>query len=459
MGDSSDPSIFYELFKKVRPDEILEDLKQFGVDVNPEAFTNPKSKESLGLYSLAIQVVFGKTSHDIRPEEIYRQLIHPPNELLGVDFSSENVDFFKNGIGNLRLWRYCQKLHSILGLKQIQRYELFNPTPKSFYDLISSFVVYLRFREAIYSLYEVSVSNLDFLAEKELRLSEDIMNLIKENQKFKGVMADTSAEHQLLLNNKRDLEGKLLSANEEFTRFKNRKKELDLEMSKIKNLLNDTMLSKSKARYTFDDLSEHVTTNIETASKLYTELKAEDANQRQRLDSLSSKAEELRAKYSKLLEASSVFDRLKVNLSDHYKDVVVPHVESLEFLKKASVQISKLNDRIAELTRKRDSLLSDLERHKKVHEEKLKKLGDESQTRIDQAKKFASESKSGNEVVLRKITDVKLMIEHVNDKISETRANSFDLFSKIDERLESLKESAYLYNEKIQLLNKRLTEA
>lgn len=346
-----------------------------------------------------------------------------------------------------------------MGLKQIQRYELFNPTPKSFYDLISSFVVYLRFREAIYSLYEVSVSNLDFLAEKELRLSEDITNLIKENEKFKGVMADTAAEHQLLLNNKRELEGKLLSANEEFNRFKNRKKELDLEMGKIKNLLNDTMLSKSKARYTFGDLSEHVTSNIETASKLYTELKAEDANQRQRLDSLSSRAEELRSKYSKLLEASSVFDRLKVNLSDHYKDVVVPHVESLEFLKKASVQIARLSDRIAELTRKRDSLLSDLERHRKVHEDKLKKLGEESQTRIDQAKKFVSESKSGNELVLRKITDVKFMIEQVNDKISETRSNSFDLFSKIDERLESLKDSAYLYNEKIQLLNRRLTEA
>ncbi|EAN32349.1 Nuf2 family protein [Theileria parva strain Muguga] len=458
MSDSSQLVLIHDLFKSVRPDEILEDLQKFGVTVSASAFRNPKPEESLGLYSLAIQVVFGKTIHDIKPEELSGKLYDTKTEVPGVDFSTENVDYLKNAIGNLRLWRYSQKLHKVLGLGEIERYELFNPTAKSFNELISAFVVYLRFRQALYSLYESSIQKLDNLAELDLRLDEDLKNLVRENDKFKNMVLENVVEHESLLKLKNELENRMIVANEEFTNAKETKKKLEIEKEKINSLVNDTMLSKSKARFTFDDLSQHFSTNIETASKIFNELNAEYASQSQTLEALVSDVERLNTIHASLVESCETFELLKSNLEEHYNEVIIPHVKSLELSKRLSSQTESLKLKIKQLTRTRDSILKDIEHQKTLQADRLKRLSDELQAKVDEAHRFAQESSNSESGLRAKISDMRDLISQMNSRAQDVRKHSQELFSQLSNMINTLYDSIESYNHKINNLNNSLTK-
>uniref|UniRef100_A0A3B0N7L8 Nuf2 family, putative n=1 Tax=Theileria annulata TaxID=5874 RepID=A0A3B0N7L8_THEAN len=459
MSDSSQLVLIHDLFKSVRPDEILEDLQKFGVSVSASAFRNPKPEESLGLYSLAIQVVFGKTIHDIKPEELSGKLYETKTEVQGVDFSSENVDFLKNAIGNLRLWRYSQRLHKVLGLGEIERYELFNPTAKSFNELISAFVVYLRFRQALYSLYESSIQKLDNLAELDLRLDENLKNLVNENDKFKNSLLEKVVEQESLLKLKNELENRMIVANEEFNNARETKKKLEIEKEKINSLVNDTMLSKSKARFTFDDLSQHFSTNIETANRVYSELNAEYISQSQRLEALVSDVERLNTLHGSLVETLETFELLKSNLEEHYNEVIIPHIKSLELSKRLSSQTESLKLKINQLTRTRDSISKNIELQKTLQSEKLKKLSDELQAKVDEAHRFAQESSNSESGLKVKIYDMRNLASQLNTKAQDVRKNSQELFSNLSQRIQTLYDSIDSYNETIKLLNKSLTNS
>ncbi|AFZ78948.1 hypothetical protein BEWA_017890 [Theileria equi strain WA] len=458
MDRSDDPIIIDELFRKVRPEEISDDLKELGVDIDPKAFKNPTADESLGIYSVAIQVIYGKTVDDIRPEERLGLFSDSVSIIDGVDIGPNDIDFLKCGIGNLRYWRYCQRLHQTLGLEPIERYELFNPTPESFNRFITAFDVYLRFRDAVYKLFETTIASLNLLSERDMHVTRDIRSINDEYDKFKKVHNETLDEHRALSNQKETLEKKLVEAKNLFNEYKHKKNEIEGELEDVKHALSNTLLSKTKERCLFDDLSDSFIIDSAAVEKILGELDNEFQIKNGKIGLLKKNVTDLRLKYDNIVRSCTFLEELGKNLQHHHNNVTIPHVDSLQELKKLKAQCDSLGEKIKILTENRNFIVNKLEHLKKLQKQKLGREQEESQLRINLAKRFAEDTEKSSDLIREKISETNERIEGVVLDTLTYRQNTEELFHNLNRKIKHVATATKCYNERIMYINSKLQE-
>ncbi|GIX63469.1 kinetochore protein NUF2, putative [Babesia caballi] len=394
MDIADEQQVTDELFRKVRFDEILEDLKELGVDVREQTLKNPTPEEALGLYGLAIQVIFGKTRTDIRPEDVYCQIHVYSSEVEGLRITADNLGFLKRGIGNLRFWRYCQRLHETLGLPDIERYELFSPTPESFHRFVSAFVVYLRFLQALRVLFESELADLNFRAEQEVQLDDNIRQVQQELQNFKRLREENALDISTSLGDKARLEQLLLDAKRVFNTHKEEKATIDGEVERAKVAINDVQLKRTKARHRSETLGEQVVSEPEALYVQKDELEAQEASQAAVLRTLADKFDQVAQRVQCLEACNEFMVDVRANLVQHLDEVLRPLVENSHAGTTLRVRNETLREQIVQQKAKRDEARGSLECARQSQEEKLRVAQEAADGRLKVARKFADDTQA-----------------------------------------------------------------
>lgn len=435
MDLTHEPQIIDELFRKVRPEEILEDLKELGVDIRDQTLKNPSPEEALGLYGLAIQVVFGKTRADIRPEDVYSQIHVFNSGVEGLDITEDNLDFLKRGIGNLRFWRYCQKLHDVLGLPEIERLELFSPTQESFYRFISTFVVYLRFREALKSLFEDAVARLNFAAEQESQLVDNIRQVKEEYENFKKLKEDNTLDVETSANDREQLEQLLLQARNVFNDHKEAKAKVDAELGKVKIEVNDIQLNRTKLRHANESLSEQVVSDPECLHRQKSELEQEDAAQTTVLKGVLEAYEQAKQRLNRLEECNDFLVSLKEKLTQHLEEVLKPIVENATAAKTLKARNEVLHEQIKHHKAKREETQKSLLDARQEHEEKLRMAEENAEGKLKIARKFSEETHETVQKIQQQISQGNARIEELKSELARRKELLGDIFRELDGNL------------------------
>ncbi|GBE61047.1 Nuf2 [Babesia ovata] len=400
-----------ELFRKVRFDEILEDLKVLGVDVREQTLKNPTTEEALGLYGLAIQVIFGKTRTDIRPEDVYSQIHVYSSGVEGLEITSDNLEFLKRGVGNLRFWRFCQKLHQALGLPDIERYELFNPTPESFHRFISAFVVYLRFRDALKSLFEDAIARLNFCAEQEEQLEDNIGKVQQELQNFKRLKEENANDIVSSVGDREQLEGRLLQAKGVFNEHKEEKAKVDAEIERVKQTINDVQLKKTKARHRNEMLCEQIVSEPDSLYSQKDELEAQEVVQNATLKNLTEEFDETQRRFKLLEDCGQFVEDVKTKMTQHLDEVLKPLVENLSAARTLKARNETLQEQINRQKEQRDNARAEFAAKRQLYEEKIRLLQEAADNELKAARKFSEDTRDEVRKMQQTISQEKVKVD------------------------------------------------
>ncbi|EDO08634.1 Nuf2 family protein [Babesia bovis T2Bo] len=456
MDLTEEPQILYELFRKVRVDEVVEDLKELGVDVREETLKNPTPEAALCFYGLAIQVVFGKTRTDIRPEDVYSHIHVYDSGVEGLNITSDNLEFLKRGIGNLRFWRYCQKLHETLGLQKIERYEIFNPTPESFHRFISAFVVYRRFREALKSLFEDSVARLNFCVEQDAQLDESINKVRRELQNLQRLKDENLTNIESSVEERAILEHSLLQAKNVFNDSKDEKAKLDGEIEHIKLSINEVQLKKTKSRHLNETLSEQVVVEPDALYNQKNDLEAEDSVATATLNNLEERFEDVIGRIKELEESSKFLVDMKTKLSQHVDEVLKPLLENNSTSQLLQNRNETLREQISQQKCKLEEAKLSLTNTQQQYEDKMNKAKELADAEIKQAHKFAEE-------IERDVQGIKNTTAEQNDELSKLSNELVNrerymiaTFASIEEYFSKVKEAAEAYKSSMDAVTERL---
>ncbi|ORM42381.1 uncharacterized protein BXIN_1582 [Babesia sp. Xinjiang] len=444
------------LILKVRFEEILEDLKGLGVDVREQTLKNPTPEEALGLYGLAIQVIFGKTRVDIRPEDVYSQIHVYDSGVEGLKITTDNLEFLKRGIGNLRFWRYCQKLHETLGLPDIERYEIFNPTPESFHRFISAFVVYLRFREALKSLFEDAVARLNFCAEQETQLDDNILHVQKELQNFTRIKEENALDIDASVTDKQRLEQLLLHAKNVFNEHKEEKAKVDAEVERIKLATNDVQLKRTKARHLNESLNEQVVSEPEALSNQKDELQKQDAVQTVTLRTMEEKYEQLKKRNKIMEECNCFITDVKARFIQHMDEVLKPMVENVNAAKTLKTRNETLREQIAHQKHKLDEAISNLNSARQSYEDKVRSAQECADYKIKQARKYADDMQNHAQQIHQVISQKNKEAESVAHELAKREKNVLETFKVIEGYLQKITDASEAYQQSIGSIVERM---
>ncbi|CDR93790.1 hypothetical protein, conserved [Babesia bigemina] len=449
MDLTDETRVIDELFRKVRFDEILEDLKVLGVDVREQTLKNPTTEEALGLYGLAIQVIFGKTRTDIRPEDVYSQIHVYSSGVEGLEITSDNLDFLKRGVGNLRFWRYCQKLHETLGLPDIERYELFNPTPESFHRFISAFVVYLRFREALKSLFEDAIARLNFCAEQEEQLEDNIGKVQQELQNFKRLKDENADDIVRSAGDREHLEGLLLQAKSVFNEHKEEKAKLDADINRVKQTINDVQLKKTKARHRNEMLCEQIVSEPDSLHAQKDELEAQEVVQNATLKNLTEEFDEAKRRFRLLEDCSHYVEGVKAKMARHLDEVLKPLAENLSASRTLKARNETLQQQISRQKEQRDSARAELTAKQQLNEEKRRLLQEAADNELKAARKFSEDTH--NEVVemQQAISQEKKKVESLKHDLAEREERVTAVFSAAQASWKKVTDAADSYAQRM----------
>ncbi|KAK2195294.1 bifunctional Nuf2 [Babesia duncani] len=375
---------------------------------------------------------------------MYRKLYYTGTSTSGPEISSDNVDALKRGIGNLRLWRYCQRLHKILGLPKIERYELFAPTRDSFYRIISSLVIYLRFREALNGLYHTLISHLDQLAESELSNRHNINTIGAELTKFKQLHTDCMQDSGVF-EEKKKLESKLLQAQEAFNTHRERQSQLTANVGRVSLELNNVLLERTKARRQAEQLSLHIAADPKELQEQIDSLQAELERSSDELERSKIASTYFQARVQLLTQSTSVAQQIKSNISEHFERVIKQTLEDQTQCQTLQVDRDQLALEIERQTIKRNGARNDLAELREKHQNRMRTIQQQADAKLARAREFAHESETYCKALEEKITTGTETLSSLEAQLQAHGANLRIILSQLDSKFSPVLDAANKY--------------
>lgn len=456
MDLTYEPQIIDELFRKVRSEEILDDLKELGVAIRENTLTNPSAEEALGLYGLAIQVVLGKTRTDIRPEDVYSQIHVFSSPVEGLEITQGNLEFLKRGIGNLRFWRYCQRLHHVLGLPAIERYELFSPTPDSFYRFISAFVVYLRFREALKTLFEDSVARLNFFTEQEAQLEDNLHRVRTEFDNFQRLKEENLLDLEASVSDRERLEKLLLQAKAVFNEHKEAKANVDSEIERTRTAINDIQLKRAKLKHLNESLTEQVVSDPDVLYHQKSDMEAQDAIHLQNLKNLEDTYERTKIRLRRLQGCNDFMVLIRDKLNQHLEEVLRPLVDNASVIKSLNVRNEVCHEQIKHQKIKREEAQNSLQNARLENEQRLRLAEENAENNLKLARKFADDTHDHTKHMQQQLTHKIGEIEALRLEWTKRHDSLINTFRDVEVSLQKLTLASASYAEAMNVIMQSL---
>lgn len=333
---------------------------------------------------------------------------------------------------------------------------MFNPTPESFNRFTSAFVVYLRFREALKNLFEDTVTRLNFCAEQEAQLEENIRQVEGEYNNFKRLKDEYALDLETSVNDREHLEQLLLQAKNVFNEHKEEKAKIDAEIERTKIAINDVQLNRTKVRHINENLSEQIVDDPEVIYNQKNELEAHKATQTTTLKCMIERLEAVKQRLNRLEGCHDFLIALKEKLTQHLEEVLRPLVENVSAAKTIKTRNETLREQIKHQKNKREEAQKSLVLARQDHEEKLRLAEQNAENKLKLARKFADETHEQVQQIQRHISQENKKIELIQQEYTRREDTMTNTYRTLQGNLKKVSDAAKAYSQSMDDIMKEL---
>ncbi|CCF72875.1 conserved Plasmodium protein, unknown function [Babesia microti strain RI] len=325
-------------------DELVDALKKLGAQVSERIFKNPTKDETVGLYCLAIQEVFGRAITQVRYEEAMGTLKSNPKSDLFETFGFTIESNSYKSIGDLRFYRYCQRLHSALGLEPINPTTISNPTSADIKKFGKALLAFLKFRDNVLQLLGTDLDTLIQSLDVKFALINDSNQAVRELSEFSRCNEKNVHVILNMQQEKKCLETKLTLINEEFTMFKERLRTVNTRINELQESIEQILLQTVVARQTNQDLQDQVVEDPDKFKSDLMQYNSQIDSGNLELDHLKKSEEKLHEKIANFQNSKSRIDTTINLILSHLDNVIYPYSELISSITSATADSQAIDD-------------------------------------------------------------------------------------------------------------------
>eukprot|EP00922_Rhytidocystis_sp_ex-Travisia-forbesii_P066110 GHVS01098176.1.p1 GENE.GHVS01098176.1~~GHVS01098176.1.p1 ORF type:complete len:469 (+),score=113.99 GHVS01098176.1:226-1632(+) len=421
---------------RLSTDELTRELTKLNTEVIPSFWKDPQPADVQGLYSVAVEFVFGKEQKNIRVEEEHGgDLSSGLPSLRGMDVLPHEGALHIRAIGNLRFLRYCQRLcrNVLVGMQDFSRADIFKPTPERLHRFANAFVQFLRFKENV----EVNLEDHSRLlreAEEERQQVEQQLRAAEASlADLNGLLEQKETGRRQAMNLQEQLNGEVFEAKANFDRLKKTSDQMRAQADSLDKEKKDLDFVLMRRRQEVQQLQDRVVTSPEMIHRMMGELK----EKRREGEENSQAAAERRRVFTERLEtaqrAMGRATKYVDGMSSCLSDVVRPHGVLRGESKGMEREVVKLRSELEKKeARSREKQQAIQEMQEKIsgmkamwseEEKKAVELLEDTQTKVAATRREISEKESQLERIERETANVEETIKQDRRAFAEVSAD------------------------------------
>ncbi|PHJ26019.1 nuf2 [Cystoisospora suis] len=436
-------------------DEIKREFAKYKLECPDSMWKDPQTEQVQGLYSFAIEMIFGLTVNDVRIEEVTGDVRSCLPSIDSLQFLSQDGKLHAKAIGNLRFFRLCQRLNRVLGLPEFSRETFASPTPGGVLRMASAFCSFLRVREGLMKSFESQLQQREVLQQNLQQLSGNLQMVEQELVRFRAERQSQEATVKQQKEQREELEGEIRDRHTELGRLVDEFKEKKTLYGRLELEVEDLRLELMNLRQEKSDLHDQIVHSPEKLMERRDELR----QQQKRLEEQLQNLERVAGRHQQLLQ--SLCKALKkakkaLNLvNEHRNQILGPHaafrseMRTREKLhKEVSENRQRLNQRVQQLQNQRRELAKQLEEL----QDRCDAEEREMRRQLTETRKEAEELKLALAAQQEDTTSLLSQAKDIEKLLHEQRERQDALVRAIDEQTEKLYAGFQTYISQVEFL-------
>eukprot|EP00920_Eleutheroschizon_duboscqi_P018341 GHVT01043757.1.p1 GENE.GHVT01043757.1~~GHVT01043757.1.p1 ORF type:complete len:538 (+),score=29.80 GHVT01043757.1:1647-3260(+) len=221
-------------------------IRHLGAELPDDFWRHPTVESNLGLWSTAICTVLEVSEKDVRIEEHAKDGTVASLTEFGQVVLSHDGRMHIKAIGNLRFYRFCKRLATLIHFPGFCRDTLWKPTPVSVQKFGELFVHFIRFRENFFLEYRSALTQAKEIATDIEHVWADTEEVNREMTKQKAILLSQKAETDQMKAAKAEMAHKLCTLKTAVDESHERQKHLETRVTKIQKEREETHFELSR---------------------------------------------------------------------------------------------------------------------------------------------------------------------------------------------------------------------
>ncbi|CDJ39604.1 nuf2 family domain-containing protein, putative [Eimeria tenella] len=305
--------------------EVKRELLRRGLECPESLWKSPQAEEVQGLLSAAIKFVFGLSMTQIRVEEAAGEAKAAAPD--SRPFLTLEGRTHLKGIGNLRWFRYCQKLaKGVLGLADFSRAFVFSPTPQTALRLSAALCCFLAARDAVAA---AALPLAEALQQHQLAAARAEDELRQTEQQLQQLKADRDAQQQhaaLLHKELQALRNTVSSLEVELRSTEDKRSLQQKQQQRLRQELQEAAQELLRLQQQREDYMDQIVHSPNKLRQKRLELQEEQRRQDTRLSSLSKQRQQqqlLQQQVARALKKALKAERILTEHQHNHLEVIL----------------------------------------------------------------------------------------------------------------------------------------
>ncbi|PFH33899.1 Nuf2 [Besnoitia besnoiti] len=440
-------------------EEIKREFAKYKLECPDTMWREPQTEQVQGLYSFAIECIFGLTVNEVRIEEVTGDVRSCLPSIDSLQFLSQDGRHHAKAIGNLRFFRLCQRLNKVLGLPDFSREMFAAPSAAAVLRFASSVCSFLRLRENLLKQFEVQLQQREALQQNLEKISEDAQRVEQELLRFRAERQTQLPVSQQQKQRREELEAELRKRHGELGALMEEFAERQAVRGRLELELGDLVLELTNLKQEREELHDQVVHAPEKLMERRDELRMQQKlldQQLQQLERAAASQQKLLLAFGKALKKAK--KALEI-LSEHRDKVLAPHLAFRsdmrtreKFFREISEQKKKLTQTVHELQTERARLNRELETLEKKTEEEEAELRQRllrTKQETEERKKMMINQQEMTAALLREAEDLE-------DRLAQQKAGHRALLHAIEEEIQRVHAAFLTYVSQLHFLRNQM---